>query len=366
MKAVVNRIDFLDNLRTTMIFLVIFIHAGIVYESSGFFHNIWIVDDPSTNNLVGILNLIFDTFVMPTIFFVSGYFVYNSARKGGSWEFVISKFKRIYLPWIIAVLILMPLYKVIFLYSRGLAQENWLTYFHWNNGIFSQNWLWFLPVLFLFQLIYLGLYSLGLLNIKMKLPHAIILTFIASLIYSFGLDYFNLTGWTKNPFLEFQNEKLVIYFSVFLLGSRCNKVKTFELDKNYKFLYVITNATAWIPISVYFFFFLYPYFIKPGEYIFSQTLHELILWFSFVLSMLMMVFIMVYTFKHYVWKSNKIRSVLSRNSYGVYSIHMIVLGAVAIVLLFLSIPSLLKYAILAITTFIISNLIVSIYRSFNL
>ena len=55
-----NRIYFLDNLRTFMIFLVVLYHAGGVYESSGIWASFWLVDDPSTNNLSGILNLIIE------------------------------------------------------------------------------------------------------------------------------------------------------------------------------------------------------------------------------------------------------------------------------------------------------------------
>ena len=78
-----NRIHFLDNLRTFMIFLVVLVHAGWVYESSGIGAFFWIVDDPSTNNLSGILNLIIDIFCMPTLFFISGFFTHlflNKAR----------------------------------------------------------------------------------------------------------------------------------------------------------------------------------------------------------------------------------------------------------------------------------------------
>ena len=59
-----NRIYFLDNLRTFMIALVVLIHAGGVYESSGIWALFWIVDDPSTNGLSGKMNLIIDIFVM--------------------------------------------------------------------------------------------------------------------------------------------------------------------------------------------------------------------------------------------------------------------------------------------------------------
>jgi peptidoglycan/LPS O-acetylase OafA/YrhL len=76
-----NRIYFLDNLRTFMIFLVVLYHAGGVYESSGIWASFWLVDDPSTNQLAGILNIIIDIFVMPTVFFISGFFMPLSIKK---------------------------------------------------------------------------------------------------------------------------------------------------------------------------------------------------------------------------------------------------------------------------------------------
>ncbi len=126
-----NRIYFLDNLRTFMIFLVVLVHAGGVYESSGIWAFFWIVDDPATNDLSGIINLIVDIFVMSTIFFVSGFFSPLSLKNKKGWAFLKSKFKRLMIPWIVAVLTLIPIYKIIFLYSRNLPQESWTTYFHW-------------------------------------------------------------------------------------------------------------------------------------------------------------------------------------------------------------------------------------------
>ena len=108
-----NRLYWLDNLRTSMIFLVILCHAGGVYESSGVWASFWIVDDPSTNNLSGLLNLILDIFMMPTVFFVSGYLAPASLRSKTTWTFVKARFSRLMLPWIIAAVMLLPLYKII-------------------------------------------------------------------------------------------------------------------------------------------------------------------------------------------------------------------------------------------------------------
>ena len=76
-----DRLYYLDNLRTFLIFLVVLVHAGVVYESSGIMAPYWIVDDPSTSDLPGLVNLILDLFVMPTIFFISGYFTPQSLER---------------------------------------------------------------------------------------------------------------------------------------------------------------------------------------------------------------------------------------------------------------------------------------------
>lgn len=54
---------------------------------------------------------------------------------------------------------------------------------------------------------------------------------------------------------------------------------------------------------------------------------------------------------------------LNKNSYQVYIIHMIVLGIIALPLVNLHLPALVKYLILTMLTFGISNLLVSAYRS---
>ena len=89
-----NRIYWLDNLRTFMIFLVVLLHAGIVYENSMGGAYFWIVDDPSTNNVSDIVDLILDIFVMSVIFFIAGYFAPLSLKNKKDWTFLKSKFKK--------------------------------------------------------------------------------------------------------------------------------------------------------------------------------------------------------------------------------------------------------------------------------
>ncbi|MFC1492786.1 acyltransferase family protein [candidate division KSB1 bacterium] len=356
-----NRIYFLDNLRTFMIFLVVVVHAGGVYESSGVWAFFWIVDDPSTNVLSDKLHLIIDIFVMSTIFLISGYFTPLSLKSKNGWVFLKTKFKRLIIPWIIAVLTLIPLYKIIFLYSRNIPQESWSTYFHWSNGIWNQNWLWFLPVLFLFDILYVLFAKLKIDVSGISLKSAVFAVFITGYLYSIVMDIFNKMGWTKTILIDLQNERLLIYFMMFLLGGLCYKLKIFDSKPKGKIFYFAVLCTVWIPVSLYRHFYIQS-FVYPGVYVFSELLDTLLLWLNFHLSLLCLLYIMISTFRYFLDKQGKIGKELSNNSYNVYIIHTIVLGGIALTMLNTAIPSLLKYLILTVSTYVVSNLLISFYR----
>ena len=356
-----RRTYWLDNLRTFAIFLVVLIHAGVVYESSGIGAIFWIVDDPSTHDLIGIINLVLDIFVMPTLFFISGYLIPQSLEHRSRGEFIKAKFKRLMVPWVLAVFTLIPIYKVIFLYSRGLPQEHWSSYFHFSNGIYSQNWLWFLPVLFLFNLLYALLSSRGWVPTKMSFKLAMVVTFFISVISSVAFDLLNTEGWTKTALIDFQNERLLVYFALFLLGSLGFRQGALASRPGSKKLYIAVNATAWIPVSVYTVL-LIIWFLKPDFMLVSPVVGSVIFWLSFCLSVLSLMYLTIETFHFYLDRPGRIWNELNKNSYYVYIIHVIVLGGIALVLLNTTLPSLLKYLILSGSTYVASNLIVSLSR----
>ncbi|MFC2156701.1 acyltransferase family protein [Acidobacteriota bacterium] len=356
-----NRIYFLDNLRTFMIFLVVLLHAGVVYDSSGGGEYFWIVFDLSTNNVSGIINFVLDLMVMPTVFFVSGFFAPLSLKNRDGWTFLKTRFKRLIIPWVIAVFTLMPLYKMIFLYSRHLSQENWTSYFHFTNGIFNQSWLWFLPVLFLFDVLY-WLFSKMQINLsKVTIKKAVWPAFFFGFIFLFCMDIFGGQGWTKTILIDFQNERLLIYFMIFLLGSLCFKQKTFESQGKGKRTYIILGLTAWIPVYLY--ISLHFYSLRHlGKYLVSEIIDAVFIQFTILLSMLCLMYLAINTFRFFLNKPGRISKEMNKNSYGVYIIHTIVLGGIALSMLDTSIPSLVKHLILTVSTYIVCSLIVSFYR----
>lgn len=357
-----ERLYFLDNLRTFLIFLVVLYHAGLVYEASGFAASFWIVDDPSTSNLPGLLNLVLDIFVMPTIFFISGFFSPSSLERKGPWRFLLSKSRRLIVPWVIAVFTLMPLYKVVFLYSRGLPQESWTTYFHFSNGIFSMNWLWFLPTLFLFDCVYVLLWKLNPSTVNLTLGWAVTVVFVLGFSFTVAASVLDWIGWTKTPLIDFQNERLLPYFLVFLLGSLCYRLGVFDTEERNMKLYIAVNATVWIPINIYVITLL-NYLFRPGQHLVSEGADLILLWLGFHLSMLALLYCAVTTFKFFFNHQRRLGRELARLSYNVYIIHMAVLGPTAVVLLKIDIPGILKYPILTITTYAASNLIAYAYAN---
>ena len=286
-----NRIHWMDNLRTIIIFLVLLYHIGGVYEAAGMWASFWIVDDPATITWVGILNIVFDIFVMPTLFFISGYLVPASLQNRTGWEFLKGKFKRLMVPWIIAVFTLIPLYKVICLYSRNLPQEHWTTYFHITNPN-SQNWLWFLPVLFTFSILYLIFTKANIKIPNISLKGAVIGTFLVAFVYSFFIGgILGFRSWTLTPLIDFENERLLVNFMIFLLGALSFRQQVFASKPQSKTLYIVVSSIAWIPITVHIFTRLFPFFYPEG---FSITpLYRLIWWLSFNLSLLCLLYLMI-------------------------------------------------------------------------
>jgi len=356
-----SRVHWMDNLRTIIIFLVVLYHIGGVYESAGLWGWFWIVDDPTTMVWVGIMGIVFDIFVMPTLFFVSGYLTVASLKNKTTGQFVIGKFKRLIIPWLIAVFTLIPTYKIIFLYSRNLPQEHWSTYFHITSPN-SQNWLWFLPVLFVFNLAYVLLSKINLKRLEISPGTAVLGAIIIGFVYSFSIgSLVGFRSWTLTPLIDFENERILVYFLTFLLGAHFYKQGVFAEKPSGKRLYNIVNGIAWIPVTAHIFVRLIPFFSTEG---FTVTpMYRLMWWLSFDLALLCMMYVMVESFRRYFDQSGRIWSELNRNSYGVYIIHVIMIGIFGTLLMKLGLPVYVKYPLLIILTYLGSNLLVSTYKN---
>lgn len=77
--------------------------------------------------------------------------------------------------------------------------------------------------------------------------------------------------------------------------------------------------------------------LSAEEFTVTPT-YRLSRWISFDLALVCMVYVMVETFRRYFDKTGSVRSELNRKSYGVYIIHVIMIGILGTLLMKLELP----------------------------
>jgi fucose 4-O-acetylase-like acetyltransferase len=167
--------------------------------------------------------------------------------------------------------------------------------------------------------------------------------------------------WTLSPIIDFETERVLVNFLIFLVGALYFRRQAFASDPADRKLYIVVAATAWIPVTINFFALLVP-FMAPDGVVISPLTDKLIYWFTFYVSLLCLMYLSIETFWRYLDRSGKIWRELNRNSFYVYLIHVIVIGVIALLLLNFDLPSLVKYVTLTVTAYAVSNLIVSLVR----
>ena len=145
------RVHYLDHLRDVAILSVVFWHAGLTYGQRTSSHW-WYFSDPQSSGIFDVMALVFELYMMPTLFFVAGYFAVPSVRKSGIDSFLRDKSKRLGIPFIFGVTCLVPINLYINRLVDGTANQGYLRY--WFTTFFTTDLqtahLWFLPVLYIF------------------------------------------------------------------------------------------------------------------------------------------------------------------------------------------------------------------------
>ena len=108
-----DRILFFDNIRYLMVLLVVVFHSAAAYSH---YSTWWPINDNNSVFFDYVCHL-FDIFLMPTLFFIAGYFALPSLRKKNTWHFVKNKIKRLGIPWLIGVMLMGPIKDYIHFYS---------------------------------------------------------------------------------------------------------------------------------------------------------------------------------------------------------------------------------------------------------
>lgn len=146
-----QRIYFLDNLKLFIVWLMVVFHIAMSYMA--YVPEWWYVID-GDSALSGTVFVIWaDVFIMPVMFFVSGYFGLNSLSRQSPGRFWRSKWKRIGLPWIFGAMVIAPYIAYLTFASRGIPMSYGDFYIEQFWGPFYQHghywYLGFLMCLYL-------------------------------------------------------------------------------------------------------------------------------------------------------------------------------------------------------------------------
>ncbi|MGI4862807.1 MAG: acyltransferase family protein [Janthinobacterium lividum] len=237
LKAVRPRDVSLDYLRTALTLLVVAHHSSLAYTTWASFNpqvpllsTAPIVDGARWVGFDYLENFN-DVFFMSLMFFISGLFVYPVLRRQGSLGFIHDRLLRLGLPFVVAVVGLMPL---AYFASWQLVgrPEDFITYY---RALAAQGFMvgppWFIWVLLLFDVVAAGL----LLPLRWLLPaaerlarysrtHALatatLVLLLATAVYWPLLAHYGPTAWTVlvTPPFAFQVSRIGLYFLWFGLG----------------------------------------------------------------------------------------------------------------------------------------------------
>jgi glucan biosynthesis protein C len=152
-----TRLLFIDNIRWSMIILVLSMHASDTYSPFG---NWYYVDRPEsslgTEIFFGVYQSFLQAFFMAALFFIAGYFSAAAYDRKGFWTFIRDRFLRLGLPTLLYMLIIGPLtqYFLSWTWGTGGFAHQWLVHLKDGEWLSETGPMWFCAALLVFSVLY--------------------------------------------------------------------------------------------------------------------------------------------------------------------------------------------------------------------
>jgi glucan biosynthesis protein C len=341
-----QHILFFDTVRNLAMLSVVFYHAVAAYSTVT---PHWSVHDGSSA-IADMVREFFDVYMMPAFFFLAGYFTLPSLSRQGVWKFLTGKFKRIGIPWVLAIFIIIPIsiYFTQVKYKPDLVHQSfwhyWITYLSdfgtLRIGILGMNrtnqmHFWFLSLLLTFFLVFVlfhvikgrvdrssDAFGIGEPASQGSILWALLITAVLTSLASFVVILLTpyLSWLTVDLLLQFQPINLAIYIASFYLGIFANTRRWFAGNE------FPQRLSLWIPAGIL----LTLGFFLAGRDVFihHQDSHQLSpgLLFAFSLirsSLCFALLVIFFAYARRFWsRPSPLNQKLSENSYNIYLVHI--------------------------------------------
>jgi len=362
-----KRLLYIDNLRFSLIVLVILHHISVSYGGSGDVGIKEVATDAISPILFTIFNAINQSYFMNLFFLLSGFFLFSSLIKKGDIKFTKDRLIRLGIPLIFYTIIIAPL---ISYFVINFAREDsvgfieimtlWFRAPYWDVGP-----LWFVETLLIFSGIYLLVRMFSKNDIvlfKDKFPSSLsilfmilllgALTFLVRTYYPIG-EYFHV----------FQIAYFPTYVFSFYIGITAYKMNWFTNlpIKQAKFWKIIAIIIILVLPTVMGIGLAMGQSTDITAYLGGFTGQSLFLSFWETIAFFSIVISLLFIFQKKFDKQGPIAKWAAPNFYGAYILHMLVITIIMVPLLSIVIPSALKALIVALIavpeSFILSHII---------
>ncbi len=358
----------IDYLRSFITVLVLAHHSALAYTTFGFFDATTysnstnpIVDSSRWVGMDMFVNFN-DMFFMSLMFFISGLFVYRGLLKKGGKKFLIDRFKRLGIPFAVAVCLLMP---VAYFPSYYLVNRNATPLSFLQDFIVHQQWPvgppWFIWLLLLFNVIAVlipkRIYPAVAKSIFSMAKHPFKFLWMAFLIVS--LAYIPISLWVGQytwtgigPF-DFQLNRILLYFAFFLIGACLGSGDwENELFPNKQLLQ--RSWVFWLGLCLLSYMLVELFTYSVWDLVRAGKLTASIAWMAFSIlfanSCLFSSMALLSVCKENMHTEYKVLNHFSDSAFGIYLIHYIFITCSQFALLQVSLPAFVKFILVFLFT----------------
>jgi surface polysaccharide O-acyltransferase-like enzyme len=310
------------------------------------------------------------SFSMSLFFFISAYLTIPSLEKKGVAGFLTARFTRLLIPLLFVMIILAPSILYYIEIHNKTTQLWWLSYVIQQNANPYTSHVWFILVLIIFELVYIGYWKFikPHFSISKRIPDSIpthihILTFIVLCsvctiivrqFFPLGQNFIGIELSNITPYIFMYAIGLLVYRKGWL-DALSGKV-----------------AMVWFPISLiaaaYFCLIIYILLTNPSvvNKFMGLSYESVSLAFAQVFLCIGFSGFFLYLFKKKLNFTNVVLSLLRENRYGVYIFHSAVVVGLTIMLESLTLSPTSKYIIACILSIVFSYLLVGLIRKIPL
>jgi peptidoglycan/LPS O-acetylase OafA/YrhL len=342
------RLLFIDNIRWSMIILVLSMHACDTYSPFG---NWYYVDRPpsglATKLFFGVYQSFLQAFFMAALFFIAGYFAASAFDRKGLATFARDRFFRLGLPTLLYMLVIGPLtqYFLSWTWGSGGFAHQWLVHLKDGEWLSETGPMWFCAALLAFSLLYGALRQAGWREAAVEPGGRAVAVFIAIMAGATFLVRIAIDGGAS--VLNMHPGDFPQYALMFAAGAFGYRGAWFAtLSDRACLRWAALALTASVPVFAV--IVVFGGALHGDTHLYSGGFNAVsagkCLWEALVCVGMGLLMLAVY--RRYFWEQGPLARFLSDNAFGVYLIHPPVLIAAAILLHPLAWPAIAKAALL--------------------